>query len=78
MFGSLPQAENVRPGVTENRLYIGRVLYAKGDYVGAKKWFSEKCEDLQAANATCDDDETIEREHITAARDMLQLKVFRQ
>ncbi|EPB70294.1 hypothetical protein ANCCEY_10616 [Ancylostoma ceylanicum] len=35
------QAEQLRPGVTENRLYIGRVLHAKGDYAEAKKWLTE-------------------------------------
>ncbi|KAE9413283.1 hypothetical protein Angca_008671, partial [Angiostrongylus cantonensis] len=33
--------EKIRPGVTENRLYIGRVLYAKGDYTAAKKWLAK-------------------------------------
>ncbi|VDM53013.1 unnamed protein product [Angiostrongylus costaricensis] len=65
-------AEKVRPGVTENRLYIGRVLYAKGDYTAAKKWL------IKAASATCGDDESVEREHITAAQEMLRLKVFQQ
>ncbi|PIO77648.1 hypothetical protein TELCIR_00233 [Teladorsagia circumcincta] len=66
------QAEQLRPGVTENRLYLGRVLYAKGDYTEAKKWL------VEAAKATCDEDESVEREHIRAAREMLQLKVFQK
>uniref|UniRef100_A0A0K0CW05 TPR_REGION domain-containing protein n=1 Tax=Angiostrongylus cantonensis TaxID=6313 RepID=A0A0K0CW05_ANGCA len=65
-------SEKIRPGVTENRLYIGRVLYAKGDYTAAKKWLAK------AASATCDDDESVEHEHITAAQEMLRLKVFQQ
>ncbi|VDO28602.1 unnamed protein product [Haemonchus placei] len=66
------QAEQLRPGITENRLYLGRVLYAKGDYAEAKKWL------IEAAKATCDDDEPVEREHIRAAREMLQLKMKRK
>ncbi|KAK6012145.1 hypothetical protein OSTOST_22711 [Ostertagia ostertagi] len=65
-------AEQLRPGITENRLYLGRVLYAKGDYAEAKKWL------IEAAKATCDEDESVEREHIRAAREMLQLKVFQK
>ncbi|KAJ1345833.1 hypothetical protein KIN20_000453 [Parelaphostrongylus tenuis] len=68
----LMEAEQLLPGVTENRLYIGRVLYAKGDYAEAKEWLSK------AASATCDDDESVEREHIMNAQKMLQMKVFRQ
>ncbi|XGW01409.1 hypothetical protein V3C99_013953 [Haemonchus contortus] len=68
----LLEAEQLRPGITENRLYLGRVLYAKGDYAEAKKWL------IEAAKATCDDDEPVEREHIRAAREMLQLKVFQK
>ncbi|KAK6044697.1 hypothetical protein COOONC_17798, partial [Cooperia oncophora] len=37
----LLEAEQLRPGITENRLYLGRVLYAKGDYAEAKKWLVE-------------------------------------
>ncbi|WKY10287.1 hypothetical protein Q1695_002550 [Nippostrongylus brasiliensis] len=68
----LLEAEQLRPGSTENRLYLGRVLYAKRDYAAAKKWLTE------AARATCDDEESVEREHIAAARQMLQWKVFQK
>lgn len=68
----LLEAEQLRPGVTENMLYLGRVLYAKGDYAAAKKWL------MEAANTTCDDDESVEREHIMAAREMLQWKAFQK
>ncbi|KAL6743281.1 hypothetical protein Aduo_016337 [Ancylostoma duodenale] len=68
----LLEAEQLRPGVTENRLYIGRVLHAKGDYAEARKWLTE------AATATCDDDESVEREHIAAARNLLLNRVYQR
>ncbi|KAK6767073.1 hypothetical protein RB195_026381 [Necator americanus] len=71
-IGALPEAEQLCPGITENRLYIGRVLHAKGEYTAAKKWL------IEAAHATCDDDEPVEREHIAAARALLLHRVYQK
>ncbi|VDM65863.1 unnamed protein product [Strongylus vulgaris] len=99
-------AEQLRPGVTENRLYIGRVLHAKGDYITAKKWLtqillasrvvSQKRIEMKAnpfgyilsirvanfcdnaACAKCEEDESVEREHISAARELLLNRVYQK
>ncbi|CAJ0589369.1 unnamed protein product [Cylicocyclus nassatus] len=46
--------------------------FSSCDYITAKKWLA------QAASASCDEDEPVEREHIEAARELLLSRVYQK
>uniref|UniRef100_A0A1I7XMH3 TPR_REGION domain-containing protein n=1 Tax=Heterorhabditis bacteriophora TaxID=37862 RepID=A0A1I7XMH3_HETBA len=83
-IGNLPQvtldealkdlldAESLMNDVVENKLFIGKVYYAKGDYENAKMWLTE------VANLECEEEDCIEQEYVNDAREMLQLKMLPQ